>query len=134
VTALMTDWWDRAACRDEDPDLFFPASPARVAKAKQVCAICPVQAACLDWALRYRQDYGVWGGTSEEERRTPGAPVTPRTAVLCASGRHLKDGPGRCPGCSSEWERERGKTRVRDQAAVYARRAARARKEKELVA
>jgi len=69
-----TDWRDDAACRGLDPELFFPvgtAGPAllQIGRAKQVCAGCPVRAPCLDWALATGQDAGVWGGTSEDERR-----------------------------------------------------------------
>jgi WhiB family redox-sensing transcriptional regulator len=68
------DWLRLGACRDEDPELFFPiasAGPgsAQVAAAKAVCARCTVREACLRFALRANQDHGVWGGTSEEERR-----------------------------------------------------------------
>jgi WhiB family redox-sensing transcriptional regulator len=40
-----------------------------VEAAKAVCAMCPVRPECLTWALATGQDAGVWGGTSEEERR-----------------------------------------------------------------
>jgi WhiB family redox-sensing transcriptional regulator len=68
------DWWDAAACKTADPDLFFPVSslgPGRdeVARAKQVCAGCRVRRQCLQFALATRQTHGVWGGTTEEERR-----------------------------------------------------------------
>jgi WhiB family transcriptional regulator, redox-sensing transcriptional regulator len=68
------DWWDSAACRTADPDLFFPVSsvgPGRdeVARAKEVCAGCRVRRQCLQFALATRQAHGVWGGTTEEERR-----------------------------------------------------------------
>ncbi|GGS25832.1 WhiB family transcriptional regulator [Actinokineospora fastidiosa] len=68
------DWRHRAACRDEDPELFFPvgtSGPAlsQVEQAKAVCARCPVAASCLAWALESGQDAGVWGGMSEDERR-----------------------------------------------------------------
>jgi WhiB family transcriptional regulator, redox-sensing transcriptional regulator len=133
VTA-MTGWRDFAACRDLEPDLFFPpgtTGPAadQVAEAKQVCASCPVRQACLDWALRNREGHGVWGGMDEDERRAAAAPAAPRVPVLCLSGRHLKNGPGRCPGCAGEYQRKREKDRDRDYAAVYARRVARAREE-----
>lgn len=65
-----------AACKGADPDLFFDAPAervtaykARVAKAKAVCAGCPVRAACLAYALDSGQDYGIWGGLTEDERR-----------------------------------------------------------------
>jgi WhiB family redox-sensing transcriptional regulator len=70
----MGRWLHRAACRDEDPELFFPvgtSGPAllQVTEAKTVCRRCPVQTECLDWALETGQDDGVWGGMSEDERR-----------------------------------------------------------------
>jgi WhiB family transcriptional regulator, redox-sensing transcriptional regulator len=68
------DWRHHAACRDEDPELFFPigsSGPAsrQIDQAKQVCRRCPVVTDCLRWALETGQEGGVWGGTSEEERR-----------------------------------------------------------------
>lgn len=68
------DWRHAALCLDEDPELFFPigsTGPAarQVEQAKVVCGRCPAVAACLSWAIETGQDSGVWGGTSEEERR-----------------------------------------------------------------
>jgi WhiB family redox-sensing transcriptional regulator len=68
------DWRHEAACRDEDPELFFPigtTGPAlhQIDDAKAVCRRCDVTADCLDWALETGQDAGVWGGLSEDERR-----------------------------------------------------------------
>ena len=68
------DWWQRAACRSADPELFFPVSEAgpsvaQVAGAKRVCARCEVRPECLAFALATRQPDGVWGGTSPEERQ-----------------------------------------------------------------
>jgi WhiB family redox-sensing transcriptional regulator len=70
----IDDWRDEAACRDTDPDLFFPVGttgPAleQIASAKAVCLACEAQTACLEFAIITNQDSGVWGGTSEEERR-----------------------------------------------------------------
>ena len=67
-------WRVEASCRHTDPDLFFPigtTGPAidHIAQAKAVCGACPVQAPCLEYALLNRIDHGVWGGTSERERR-----------------------------------------------------------------
>ena len=67
-------WRLRAACRDTDPDLFFPVGttgPAidQIESAKAVCQACEVMPECLEFALATNQDSGVWGGTSEEERR-----------------------------------------------------------------
>ena len=68
------DWRDRAACLDEDPELFFPignTGPAilQIEEAKAVCRRCEVIETCLKWALESGQDAGVWGGLSEDERR-----------------------------------------------------------------
>jgi WhiB family transcriptional regulator, redox-sensing transcriptional regulator len=68
------DWRHRAACLDEDPELFFPignTGPAllQIEDAKAVCRRCPVIDTCLKWALESGQDAGVWGGLSEDERR-----------------------------------------------------------------
>lgn len=69
------DWRDDAACRHEDPELFFPVGttgPAitQVKAAKTVCNRCPVQEVCLAWALGSGQQAGVWGGLGEDERRS----------------------------------------------------------------
>lgn len=68
------DWRSCAACRDVDPELFFPignTGPAlrQIEEAKQVCGRCKVTEECLRWALESGQDSGVWGGLSEDERR-----------------------------------------------------------------
>jgi WhiB family redox-sensing transcriptional regulator len=68
-------WRAQAACRGEDPELFFPIGStgpvlAQITQAKQVCARCPVREACLDFALDTGQAYGIWGGLTEDERRS----------------------------------------------------------------
>lgn len=68
------DWRAVAACREADPDLFFPvgttgAALRQIDAAKAVCRTCPSLDACLEFALSTGQDAGVWGATSEEERR-----------------------------------------------------------------
>jgi WhiB family redox-sensing transcriptional regulator len=67
-------WREHAACQGEDPELFFPVGetgPAleQIAEAKQLCAECPVRQECLRFAIDTRQDYGIWGGLTREERR-----------------------------------------------------------------
>ena len=68
------DWRDQAACRDADPELFFPddntrSARAQVKTAKLICRGCPVTATCLNWALARGQEAGIWGGLTEDERR-----------------------------------------------------------------
>ncbi|GAA3075644.1 WhiB family transcriptional regulator [Streptosporangium carneum] len=67
-------WSRRSSCLSEDPELFFPVSsegPGReqYERAKAVCRHCPVQRRCLEYALNTHQMYGVWGGTTPDERR-----------------------------------------------------------------
>ncbi len=74
LTIASDEWRRNAACRDTDPDLFFPVGttgPAieQIENAKAVCKQCDAQADCLEFALATNQDSGIWGGTSEEERR-----------------------------------------------------------------
>ncbi len=76
MLALAQDdsWRERAACRDMDPDLFFPigtTGPAldQIDAAKGICGVCAVRDLCLEYALATNQEAGIWGGTSEEERR-----------------------------------------------------------------
>jgi len=73
IPVLIT-WRDRAACRGEDPELFFPegnTAPAlrQTEEAKAVCGRCEVAETCLKWAMDSGQDTGVWGGLSEGDRR-----------------------------------------------------------------
>ena len=67
-------WRDDAACRDADPDVFFPDGDVRAAReqvktAKLICRGCPVKIICLSWALDSGQEHGIWGGLTEDERR-----------------------------------------------------------------
>ncbi len=84
----MDNWRHSAACRTEDPELFFPigtSGPAllQTEQAKTVCRSCPVREQCLEWALETGQSIGVWGGTSETERRA----LKRRIAARRSSGR-----------------------------------------------
>ncbi len=69
-----TAWRADAACRDADPELFFPegeirSARAQVKAAKLICRGCPVSVMCLGWALASGQEAGIWGGLTEDERR-----------------------------------------------------------------
>lgn len=82
-----TPWQEQAACRTEDPAIFFPeAAGARVpthdwhyAQAKAVSARCPVTAECLAFALSRNERFGCWGGTTPEERK----PMTDHCCPRC---------------------------------------------------
>jgi WhiB family redox-sensing transcriptional regulator len=74
----MIGWQFRAACRGEDSSFFFAPNyferkeekDAREARARTICAGCPVQEECLEYALRIRETHGIWGGLNELERRS----------------------------------------------------------------
>lgn len=66
--------WSTAACRDEDPELFFPIGNGELGHrqahaAKAVCRRCSLRSRCLRWALDNASTEGVWGGHTEQERR-----------------------------------------------------------------
>jgi WhiB family redox-sensing transcriptional regulator len=67
-------WREQASCREAGIDLFFPigsTGPAadETRRARQICAGCPVRQECLAYALTSGQQYGIWGGRDEQERR-----------------------------------------------------------------
>jgi len=66
---MNTEWMSQAKCKDMDPDVFFPSDGVGVQVAQRVCLVCPVKLPCLEYALAHRVHEGVWGGTSERERR-----------------------------------------------------------------
>ena len=70
----MTDWRDTSwmgegKCRKVPPETMFPSIGAGVNIARAQSAVCPVQQACLEYTLVHHIEHGVWGGTSERQRR-----------------------------------------------------------------
>ena len=112
-TTPADDWRHRAACRDEDPELFFPVGEsgpalAQTEQAKAVCRRCPVVDACLAWAIDAGEAHGVWGATTPEERRAvkrrkAGRPRNSPTVQPCgtpaAYRRHQRRGEKPCGPC-----------------------------------
>ena len=85
-------WRDEAVCRETDPDLFFPIVTTgqallQIDRAKQVCNECTVQVSCLEFALETNQDSGIWGGTSEEERRDIRRRIAARNRIAIMNAR-----------------------------------------------
>lgn len=76
-------WRDRAACSGHDPELFFPLVENGVVghiaagPAVAVCQTCPVAVQCLEWAVSTRQEHGIWGGLTTDQR----APLIRRSRV-----------------------------------------------------
>ncbi|MHB8465885.1 MAG: WhiB family transcriptional regulator [Acidimicrobiales bacterium] len=66
---MDTEWMAAGNCASMAPSTFFPSDGVGVDVARKICAGCPVKGLCLEYALLNRIDHGVWGGTSERERR-----------------------------------------------------------------
>ena len=74
---MDTHWTTKAACRGQDPEIFFPEIYYRddrprwtvlVEQAREICARCPVRIDCLDDAMRRKERHGIWGGLLPHER------------------------------------------------------------------
>ena len=66
---MDTEWMAEGKCGDLPPSIFFPSDGVGVDVARKICQDCPARMPCLEYALINRIDHGVWGGTSERERR-----------------------------------------------------------------
>jgi WhiB family redox-sensing transcriptional regulator len=66
---MNMEWMQAGNCHSYPPETFFPSDGVGVDAARRICEGCPVQQRCLDYALTNRIDHGVWGATSERERR-----------------------------------------------------------------
>jgi WhiB family redox-sensing transcriptional regulator len=67
----MSEWRERAACRDADPAIFFlsKGDNGKVRAARVYCNACPVRVHCLDYAITLRLTSGIWGGLTYPQRR-----------------------------------------------------------------
>ena len=62
-------WQEGAACYGLDPEVFFPTTEEEAGLALSYCGVCVVRDMCLSWAVQNGERYGVWGGTTEQQRR-----------------------------------------------------------------
>jgi WhiB family redox-sensing transcriptional regulator len=74
ATYNSEEWREQGSCRTLNTAMFFPIgqtgeAEVKIARAKRVCLTCPVRQECLEFAVTTNQEYGIWGGHSEEERR-----------------------------------------------------------------
>lgn len=69
ATAPDPLWHEQAGCRHESVEMFFSEEAADVRAALRVCRACPVREPCYQQAMANREYFGVWGGTTERERR-----------------------------------------------------------------
>lgn len=90
ATGGVSNWRSEGACLTADPDLFFPVFPAglaegQVVSAKAICAGCEVRRECLEFALAHAPVYGIWGGTTPDDRQRDRR--RKRRAAAAAAGR-----------------------------------------------
>lgn len=109
-------WMSFGNCQGVPPDLMFPVRGASTREAKAVCAECTVRDECLDHALRAPELFGIWGGTSERERRRLRARL-PKICLQC--GREFSPQDRHEQICSDACRA----ARERDRAATYRRQA-----------
>lgn len=105
-------WMRDAACRGMDPELFFPEKGASwdVQEARGVCAGCPVRTECLTYAMDHTERHGVWGGTSERERRRlrrGEALMEPRHGTAAGYRAHSRAGTSPCEPCKAAIDLEK---------------------------
>ena len=81
----MSEWHLRAACRGQGPDDFIRGPRSDYGKTRQLCEACPVRQHCLDYALKDDSLTGLWGGTTDVERRE----IRRRARITPAIFRHL---------------------------------------------
>lgn len=106
LIAEAQPWMAEAACSGMDPNLFFPVRGESTEAARAVCETCAVRSDCLNYAVETREALGIWGGTSERQRRKHH--VGARSAVArnvepcgtdAAYARHRRNGETPCEPC-----------------------------------
>jgi len=108
-------WQDQALCAQTDPEAFFPEKGGSTREAKRVCRGCEVRAQCLEFALDNDQEFGIWGGLSERERRKVSRQADSAVPVLCAGGTHVRTSRNRGPfGNCTDCQQERAAARARN--------------------
>jgi WhiB family redox-sensing transcriptional regulator len=65
----LESWRDDARCKGAPPDIFFSSEKEEIQAAKDFCRDCPVKDACLEASLSINEGSGIWGGTTEIDRR-----------------------------------------------------------------
>jgi hypothetical protein len=84
-------WQERAICREEVPDIFFPVCGDPGTEARQVCARCPVRIHCLEYAIA-KDEWGIWGGLDRDQRRALRDVIGEQGSPLDITARSCQDG------------------------------------------
>jgi WhiB family transcriptional regulator, redox-sensing transcriptional regulator len=69
-----TGWMASARCRNRDPEVFFVRGASQSRRALRICQRCQVREDCLRYALDNEIEFGIWGGTTERQRRRMSRP------------------------------------------------------------
>lgn len=62
-------WIDNVVCTPADEHIMFSELRSKVARAKAICDSCPSKSKCLDFALTENIEFGIFGGTTPDERK-----------------------------------------------------------------
>jgi Transcription factor WhiB len=88
-TRLSTEWMNRAACKFQPARLMFPVNKVMSDRGKKICAGCPVQLQCADYAIALLDSgvtiAGLWGGIHVSELRNRPKPGVQYTYIVCES-------------------------------------------------
>lgn len=114
------DWQKRASCRDHDPDIWFTDEET----AKTICADCPVQQQCGEFALKIGAQHGIWAGAKPrtlearmyrvglKPRRKPLPPIS-NHGTRSGEQQHRKRGEKPCEECAAAKAAEQRAVRAR---------------------
>jgi WhiB family redox-sensing transcriptional regulator len=103
------EWVEQAVCSQVDAETFFPEQGGNTTRdAKKICAGCPVQAQCLEYALRRCEPHGIWGGYTDRERRRMRQGLPPKPVrTHCKRGHDLAKvgvtAQNCCKACREKW-------------------------------
>jgi WhiB family redox-sensing transcriptional regulator len=63
-------WKLSGSCsRTGQPDLWYSTNRQEQRAAQKICYRCPVLSECLIYAFQKDEQFGIWGGMTEQERR-----------------------------------------------------------------
>ena len=120
AAAIKNDmpWADKAACAGTDPEAFFPDRGGNPHPAKKVCRDCPVRQQCLDYALKHAENWGIWGGLTDNERRSirrgHHPPIwRPECGTAAGADKHYKRGEPVCGPCRAAKAQQLRQSRAR---------------------
>ncbi len=97
--------WKQAACTGMSRDLFFPGDfELPDERALKTCRRCPIREDCATYAIEHREEFGVWGGLTEEQRQLASKTQSRVRCPDCRSDSVMEDGAHEvCLSCGLSW-------------------------------